>query len=69
MCGDDLCYPPIRNEWEPQECDSTLAYKAFRIWLDGNDRNVDIVAEQVSKSRETIIRWIEKFDWERRCRV
>ena len=59
----------IRSEWERQECESTLAYKAFRIWLDSDDRNIDVVAAEVNKSRETIIRWAEKFDWEHRADV
>lgn len=61
--------PPPRSDWERQECESTLAYKAFRIWLDSNDRNVDSVATEVGKSRETILRWFEKFDWGRRASV
>ena len=58
-----------RNEWERQKCESTFAYKAFRIWLEANNRNFDDVAAEVNKSRETIIRWAEKFDWERRAAV
>lgn len=68
MCGDDKCIP-LRCDWERQECESTLAYKAFRIWLEANDRNFDNVASEVNKSRKTIIRWAEKFDWERRAAV
>lgn len=59
----------LRCDWERQECESTLAYKAFRIWLDAGDRNFDNVASEVNKSRKTIIRWAEKFDWERRAAV
>lgn len=59
--------PPYRTDWERQEFESVMAYKAFRIFLEMQDRNVEAVAVELSKTRETIIKWSEKFEWERRA--
>lgn len=58
---------PYRTDWERQEFESVMAYKAFRIFLEMQDRNVEAVAVELSKSRETINRWSEKYEWERRA--
>lgn len=55
-----------RTEWERQEFESVMAYKAFRIFLEMPERNIESVAVEVSKSQETIMRWAEKYEWERR---
>lgn len=60
-------YPPPRIDWERQECESVIAYKAFKIFLEMQERDIGIVAEELSKTRETIIRWSEKYEWERRA--
>lgn len=60
-------HPPYRTDWERQEFESVMAYKAFRIFLEMQDRNVEAVAVELSKTRETIIKWSEKFEWERRA--
>lgn len=31
------------------------------------ERNIETVATELSKNRETIIRWAEKYEWERRA--
>lgn len=68
MSGDDKCYyPPPRIDWERQEFESVMAYKAFRTFLEMQERNVEAVAVELSKNRETIIKWSEKYEWERRA--
>lgn len=58
---------PPRIGWERQECESTIAYKAFQVFLEMPERDLDTVALELSKTRETIIRWSEKYEWERRA--
>ena len=60
-------HPPYRTDWERQEFESVIAYKAFRTFLEMEERNLEIVAIELSKSRETINRWSEKYEWERRA--
>lgn len=69
MSDDKQCQqiPPPRIDWERQECESVIAYKAFKIFLEMQERDIGIVAEELSKTRETIIRWSEKYEWERRA--
>ena len=68
MSGDDKCYtPPQRIDWERQEFESVIAYKAFKTFLEMQERNIEAVATELSKSRETIMRWSEKYEWERRA--
>lgn len=59
--------PPARIDWERQEFESIIAYKAFRTFLDMQERNIEAVAVELSKTRETIIKWSKKYDWERRA--
>ena len=59
--------PPYRTDWERQEFESVIAYKAFRTFLEMQERNIETVATELSKSRETISRWSEKYEWERRA--
>lgn len=63
----EVLTPPYRTDWERQEFESVMAYKAFRTFLEMQDRNVEAVAVELSKTRETIIKWSEKFEWERRA--
>ena len=59
--------PPYRTDWERQEFESVIAYKAFRTFLEMQERDIEAVATELSKSRETISRWSEKYEWERRA--
>ena len=58
-----------RNDWERQECESVIAYKAFKIFLEMQERDLEVVASEISKTRDTINRWSEKYEWERRAAV
>ncbi|MBQ4403314.1 MAG: hypothetical protein II857_02780 [Selenomonadaceae bacterium] len=35
--------------------------------MEMQERNIETVATELSKNRETIIRWAEKYEWERRA--
>lgn len=59
--------PPQRIDWERQEFESVIAYKAFKTFLEMQERNIEAVATELSKSHETIMRWSEKYEWERRA--
>lgn len=63
----EVCPPPMRIDWERQEFESVMAYKAFRTFLEMQERDIEAVAIELSKSRETISRWSEKYEWERRA--
>lgn len=58
---------PPQSDWERQEFESVIAYKAFKVFLEMPTRDIETVASELSKSRDTIIKWAEKFDWERRA--
>ena len=60
-------YLSPRIDWERQECESIFAYKAFKLFIEMPERNLEVVAEELSKTRNTIIRWSEKYEWERRA--
>ena len=59
--------PPARIDWERQEFESVIAYKAFKTFLEMQERNIEAVATELSKTREMVIRWSEKYEWERRA--
>lgn len=58
---------PTRIDWERQEFESIMAYKAFKTFLAMQERSIEAVAIELSKSRETIMKWAEKYEWERRA--
>lgn len=53
--------------WERQQFESVIAYKAFRAYLDSQDRNINVIAKELSKSNSQIKTWAEKYDWESRA--
>lgn len=55
--------------WERQECESVIAYKAFRTYLESSSREINFVAEELSKNKNTIRKWAEKYEWEQRAAV
>lgn len=53
--------------WEKQSGESAQAFEAFRIYRDlGSKRSVSAVYTELSKSRQLISRWKQKFDWDKR---
>ena len=53
--------------FERQEFESVIAYKAFRAYLESQDRNIDTLATAISKNKSVLQNWFEKYDWESRA--
>lgn len=54
--------------WEKQSGESNQAFEAFCIYRDlGSKRSVSAVYTELSKSRQLISRWKQKFDWDKRA--
>lgn len=55
------------KEWYRLPSESSSAYEAFRIYLESSDRSLQNVAEMLQKSRQTINRWANRYDWKARA--
>lgn len=54
--------------WEKQSGESSQAFETFCIYRDlGSKRSVSAVYTELSKSRQLISRWKQKFDWDKRA--
>lgn len=53
--------------WDKQSGESGKAFEAFCIYRDlGSKRSLTAVYTKLSKSRQLISRWKQKFDWDKR---
>lgn len=50
-----------------REFESTVAYKAFQVYLQSGERNVEKTSELLPQSKKVISSWAEKYDWEQRA--
>lgn len=56
--------------WERQKGESEQAYEAFSKYRDmGDKRAITAVAKELSKSRQLIERWKERWEWKERVRA
>lgn len=56
--------------WERQNGEGEKAFAAFVIYRDmGRERTVTAVAKQLSKSRQLVERWKERWNWQERVRA
>ena len=53
--------------WERQENESEKAFSAFKAYLEMEDRNVTELARRLSKSRQLLVNWKQKYNWQERC--
>ena len=53
--------------WERQEGETEKAYSAFKIYLEMPERNLTKLAKHLSKTRQNISNWANKYDWESRA--
>ena len=51
--------------WERQETEK--AFSAFKAYLEMEDRNVTSLAKRLSKSRQLLVNWKQKYNWQERC--
>lgn len=64
---DNQSTTPPTSAWERKEFESVIAYKAFRAYLDSQERNIESIAKELSKNSNCIRNWAEKYDWESRA--
>lgn len=50
-----------------QEFESVIAYKAFRLYLESQTRNIETLAAEISKNKSVLLNWAKKYDWESRA--
>lgn len=53
--------------WERQENESEKAFSAFKAYLEMEDRNVTELARRLSKTRQLLVGWKQKYNWQERC--
>ena len=53
--------------WERQNNESEKAFSAFKAYLEMDDRNVTELAKRLSKSRQLLVNWKQKYNWQERC--
>lgn len=53
--------------WERLENETDAAFSAFTTYLELEDRSLQKVSTKLSKSRQLINRWANKFDWKNRA--
>ena len=49
--------------WDRLENESSVAYEAFKIYLEMPDRSLPKVSQKLSKSLTQIKKWSSKFNW------
>ena len=55
------------NPWDRQKGESEKAFEVFVIYRDmGAERSITAVSKQLSKSRQLIVRWEAKYQWQER---
>ena len=42
-------------------------FSAFKAYLEMEDRNVTSLAKRLSKSRQLLVNWKQKYNWQERC--
>ena len=57
----------MKNTWERLENETDAAFSAFTTYLELEDRSLQKVSTKLSKSRQLINRWTNKFDWKNRA--
>lgn len=55
------------KKWERRADESEKAYAAFKMYLDMENRSLSKLAENLSKSRQSLQQWAAKFDWKNRA--
>ena len=59
-----------QKPWERMEGEGAKAFEAFRIYRDmGPERTITAVGKQLSKSRNLIDRWKDRWNWVERVRA
>lgn len=53
--------------WERQDGETEKAFSAFKAYLEMEDRNVTSLAKRLSKSRQLLVNWKQKYSWQERC--
>ena len=53
--------------WERQDGETEKAFSAFKAYLEMEDRNVTSLAKRLSKSRQLLVKWKQKYNWQERC--
>ena len=53
--------------WERQDGETEKAFSAFKAYLEMEDRNVTSLAKRLSKSRQLLVNWKQKYNWQERC--
>lgn len=53
--------------WDRQKNESDKAYSAFKVYLEMENRSLQKVSEKLSKSRQLLSRWLNKFNWKERA--
>lgn len=53
--------------WERQDGETEKAFSAFKAYLEMEDRNITELARRLSKSRQLIDKWKQKYNWQERC--
>ena len=59
-----------QKPWERMEGEGSKAFEAFRVYRDmGPERTITAVGRQLSKSRNLIDRWKDRWNWAERVRA
>ncbi len=53
--------------WERLPDESGAAFAAFKCYLELDERNIQKVSTELSKSRQLITRWASEYDWKERA--
>lgn len=53
--------------WERQDGETEKAFSAFKAYLEMEDRNVTSLAKRLSKTRQLLVGWKQKYNWQERC--
>ena len=53
--------------WQRQEKETEKAFLAFKAYLEMRERNVSKLAKILSKSRQLLVSWKKKYNWDKRC--
>ena len=54
--------------WERQDGETEKGlFSAFKAYLEMEDRNICQLAKRLSKSRQLVDKWKQKYNWQERC--